>query len=131
MIKGLLLGAIVLAAPTDIFTSQKVYTKGEGGIATAKITLSAAPGWKFNDQYPFSLRGYRNKIHPSNKVDGSASFMALPRNSGVDFTFRLAAEQFKLTDDKLYVKVNFSFCSETACKVWRDQVFEFTPKDLK
>tara|TARA_R100001126_G_C4802679_1_gene137694 strand:- start:347 stop:739 length:393 start_codon:yes stop_codon:yes gene_type:complete len=130
MIRAILLSLAVTALDPSVFTTQTNYKRVKKA-AEAKITLLAQPGWKFNSQYPLWLHAYKNKVHADNRMHGEVVYSTLSDNSGTELIFRVPVNQIRLTKDKLFVKINFSFCSKTTCKVWRGELFEFTKKDLK
>ena len=129
--RALLLALVVVASDPSVFVSQTNYKKVEKKSVEVRITLTAKPGWKFNSEYPLWLHGYKNKIHADNRLPGEVTYTTLPANSGTEFTFRAPLKEFSLTNDKLFVKISFSFCNETTCRVWRGEVFKFAKKDLK
>ena len=128
--KTLMLVLAVATLNSGEFTAQTSLRKAKKE-AEVKITLVAQPGWKFNDKYPLFIRGYLNEVGEKHRLRGAVTYSTLPGNSWTEFIFRIPLEKINLTKDKIFVKINFSFCNTTTCRVWRGEMFEFTKKDLE
>jgi len=113
-------GKPAVAEGGDLFTLTPVLTLEADGQGHARLTIAAAPGYKWNQEFPFKLVvdeqvGVTLSKTTFSKPDAAVAADGHTAHVDLGVTGRLSR------DARLKGKASFSVCDDKVCKVYRNR----------